>query len=260
MGLLLALLGFGLFLAVRSASAAPANPALPPKTDTPKTDTPKTDVPKTDATGDVKCPYGVDVPIDKLDEGLRNAVLGALSSENDPAELEKFAVTMDKLCQAPAAKALRDKAQALKALGVPSGPWTPVAALPGGIDPSTTSFPIPGFDVPDTKEGLVNLSPEMLPEWGDWTPTGAPSPTDIQWWTGPFMPQRDSLFALAQTLTGNGARYVEIIEANPEKPTIGNPEDPIRSGFSFLHLSEGERVRIPKSWNTLLSDAGTPLV
>lgn len=243
---LLALLGLGVFFATRP-SDTPA-PALPPKTEPTKTDGSKTPA--------KECPYGVDKPIGDLPEGVKNAVLAALTVESDPAELEKMAQSMDAVCQGVAAKALRDKAKLLKDKGIPDG-WDPVKfPIPG----TTSPMPATGFDVPDAPAGLPNLTPEMLPSW-EWAPTGsAPSLPDVQWWSGPFSPSKgDSLYGLAKTLTGDGRRYVELIEANPEKPTVGDPLNPFSTGYSFLDLVDGERIRIPKSWNPFLSDAGLPL-
>ncbi len=246
---ILALLGLGVFFATRP-SDAPA-PALPPKID------PKTDPKKTG--GDTP-PEGCDKNIGDLPSGIKEAVLAALTVESDPAELEKMAQSMDAICQGVAAKALRDKAKLLKDKGIPDG-WDPVKfPIPGTSSPMPTT----GFDVPDALPGLPSLTPEV-PSWAMWIPTStpaAPVPTlpDVQWWSGPFAPEKgDSLYGLAKTLTGDGRRYVELIAANPEKPTVGDPLNPFSTGYSFLDLVEGERIRIPKSWNPFLSDAGLPL-
>jgi hypothetical protein len=213
----------------------------------------KSKVPEKKGTGAIikEC-YGVpDRPVNELPVELRNAVLAALTTESDPDKLEELAAAMDKICQGVAAKALRDKAAALKKLGAPSGWMTPE--------------PTPGTTVPpSTLPGLPNLSPELDPTTmslpglpASWEPKGLPSMPGVQWWSGPFSPSGgDSLYGLAKTITGDGSRYVELINVNPEKDTVGDPSKPYSTGYSFANLSEGEQIRIPKSWNVFLSDFG----
>lgn len=242
----LALLGVGAYYVWSSRAAAADTASIDPK----KLPTVTTKPP---AAGDGTCVGTPNSSIDNLDEGLRNAVLAALTVESDPAQLEEMAKSMDAACQGVAAKALRDKAALLTAKGVPVG-WTGTSPLPGDTTPS----PFPGFVVPTPAEvGFLSLTPEMDPAY-EWAPTGAPSPLDVQWWSGPFSAAKgDSLYDLAKALTGDGTKYIDILTTNPEKLTVGDPGNPYSTGYSFAGLVDGERLRIPKSWNVYLADDGT---
>lgn len=231
-----------------------------------------------DKTGDkTECIYGDDKPVEKLPQGVRNAVIAALTVETDPKELENFAVQLEKICQPTAAKALRAKKtlleQKIKAANLPVG--TDLGTLPplsypeilGGtpmppvvLSPST-GLPIPND--PPPSDAFEKLTAE---------PIGAPltpkadcqSLPTTQWWTGPYNGKctitaaaKCGLFYLAEAITGNGLKYVEIIQANPEKFSIGDPSNPMLTGYSFAAgIADGERLRIPKSWNPMIDQTG----
>lgn len=247
--------------AARRSNPASVNPALPAKSDD------KSPV----ATGDKAkaedpCIYGPDKPIDQLPDGIKNAIVAALTVESDPAALDDFATQLDKMCQPTAATALRNKAAALRAMGVPPG-----------FDPSSTdvvSIPIPGIDSapavpddlikPDGDGGLGDLSPEMstMPTTGAGIAIpriGCRSSLTTQWWSGP-MKEGDSIWKLAKDITGNGERYVELMAANPEKKTVGDPLRPFATGYSFVTLKVGERIRIPRTWNVYVDETGRVVV
>lgn len=56
--------------------------------------------------------------------------------------------------------------------------------------------------------------------------------------------------------TGDDRRYVELIDANPSKPTVGDRLNPYSTGFNFKSLMAGEVLDLPKSWNIYVNDAG----
>lgn len=242
-----------------------------------KTETPALPPKKDDAVPEKKeCPYGEDKPVEKLPEDIKNAVIGALTVENDPAELEAMAKTMDSLCQPTSAKAIRAKKAAIEAALAKGG-------LPTDKSPDLTTFPIPGVigstpvpDVPSvtTPDGYVFdnkpqptdsfelLSAEPLGALPDGVAQAdCRSLPTTQWWSGPYNKTGvgsgyGGPFYLAEAITGNGLRYVELIMANPEKKTVGDPTNPMLTGYSFVSLAEGERVRIPRTWNQYIDQIG----
>ncbi len=258
--------GAFIYLATRDASKASAAPALPAKPgDTPPPDP----APK-------ECPYGEDKPVEKLPEDIKNAVIGALTVENDPKELEAMAKTMDSLCQPTSAKAIRAKKTAIETALANGG-------LPTNKSPDLTTFPIPGVigntpvpTIPDFTDPSGNVFDNSPPTTSDFTllaperlgaaypgseKEGCRSLATTQWWSGPY--NKGSMgsgyggpFYLAEAITGNGLRYVELIAANPEKKTVGDPTNPMLTGYSFVSLADGERVRIPMLWNQYIDQTG----
>jgi len=199
-----------------------------------------------------ECPYGGDKPIEDLPEEIRNAITAAIVMESDPKELRNFADQLDKLCQPTAATALRRKADELEKIGVPAG-----------FDPNVVSIPIPGLDsspepsgtVPNAPApGLINVTQETSAGPMPGKPGVASSPI-TQWWTGPLI-EGDSPWLLAKKVTGDGRRYVELMIANPEKPTVGEPTRPFATGYSFVSFKIGERIRVPRSWNIYIDQTG----
>lgn len=199
-----------------------------------------------------KCPYGGDKPIESLPDELRQPVLAALTVESDPNELETFAKAMDELCQPTAAGALRKKAALLRGAGVPPGglPNVSVPSVEGTSPNPPTGVIVP----PSSGPGLRNITPENV---------GAPPspksgfqswPTQ-QWWTGPLK-AGEMPWTFAKDVTGDGRRYIELIAANPEKKTVGDPANPFTTGFSFVSFKIGERVRIPRTWNIFIDQTG----
>lgn len=232
-----------------------------------------------------KCPYGSDKPVDKLPPELKNAVIAALTVETDPKELEDFAVQLDKLCQPTAAKALRTKKKALEGQIATAGlpPGTDLGTVPGLPDIIGKS-PVPAPGMPTTPDGMPILLPDGSPATNTpppsdsferltaepigyvfWKPReNCQSPPTTQWWTGPFDgnctvtdTSKCSLFYLAEAITGNGLRYVELIQANPELFAIGDPLNPMLTGYSFVGgIKDGERLRVPKSWDQYIDETG----
>lgn len=200
-----------------------------------------------------ECPYGGDKPIEELPEGIRNSIVAAIVMESDPKELRSFAEQLEKLCQPTAANALRTKAAELEKLGVPAG-----------FDPNTVvTFPIPGLDSSPEPTGTVPSAPapglpNITAETGTGKMSGKPgyasSPT-TQWWTGPFA-TGDSPWDLARKITADGRRYVELMAANPEKKTVGDPARPFATGYSFVSFKIGERIRVPRTWNIYIDQNG----
>jgi hypothetical protein len=204
------------------------------------------------------CPYGADKPIDEMDEAIRGPVLFALSAETDPKELDKMADAMEIICQASAAEALRKKSAAIKAALGKEG-------LPPTTDPSIVTFPIPGVagTSPEPKTAGMPADTDSFEKLSAEPATDAESPVagcqslpSTQWWTGPYSKMGISLRYLAESITGNAARYVEFMIANPEKATVGDPKDALDSGYGFVSLAEGERIRVPMTWNSMLDQTG----
>jgi hypothetical protein len=204
------------------------------------------------------CPYGADKPIDEMDEAIRGPVLFALSAETDPKELDKMADAMEIICQASAAEALRKKSAAIKAALGKEG-------LPPTTDPSIVTFPIPGVagTSPEPKTAGMPADTDSFEKLSAEPATSVESPVagcqslpSTQWWTGPYSKMGISLRYLAESITGNAARYVEFMIANPEKATVGDPKDALDSGYGFVSLAEGERIRVPMTWNSMLDQTG----
>lgn len=202
-----------------------------------------------------ECPYGPDKPTEKLPEHIRNAVIAALTMETDPEELEKMAASMDALCQPTSANSIRKKKKAIE------------DAWKAGLDPDATPQPTLGSwtdpdgvlvpNSPDPTSSFMELSAEKI---------GAAFPpiADCQswattiWWTGPYDSSKPlGLFHLAQAITGNGLRYVEIIQANSEKKSVGDPSNPMLTGFSFAAgIGDNERLRLPTTWDPMIDQTG----
>ncbi len=51
-------------------------------------------------------------------------------------------------------------------------------------------------------------------------------------------------------------RYVELIEANPEVPTVGDPLNPWSSGYNFARFNVGDKLKLPRAWNAFVDQLG----
>ncbi len=196
-----------------------------------------------------------------MEEGIRNAYSTALIMESDPKELEAMAASMNAICQPTAAKALLKKAELLRADGIPDG-----------FDPN--KMKLPGDGSPEPPAGSDVIALPTLPGVGApkvWKQTGAsivspPTPTaglqswpTEQWWTTPTTFSGStfpSLIAFAKYDTGDGLRYVEMIQWNSEKKTVGDPTNPILTGYSFVALADDEQIRVPITWNVFIDQLG----
>ena len=74
----------------------------------------------------------------------------------------------------------------------------------------------------------------------------------------------DSPWAIAQRITGNGARYKELLAANPQKPKKVVQDKWLNPITTFAQLSAGEVLLLPASWvnaapaSTVTPPAGAP--
>jgi hypothetical protein len=66
----------------------------------------------------------------------------------------------------------------------------------------------------------------------------------------------DSPSSIALLVVGNDRRFLELIDANPELPTVGNRANPWSSGFNFASLGPGDILRLPAEWNTFIDQLG----
>jgi nucleoid-associated protein YgaU len=141
---------------------------------------------------------------------VAQAVLTALASENDPAALRGFASSI--MAQYPiAAGVLLAKANTLGTFAL--GPAAPAS-------PSTTPV-------------VVHL------------PSGSPTPS-IGLRTYRVV-GGDSPSRIAKKLTGNDARWPELVAANPQKPK--------KPDGTFKSLQPGEVLTIPSSWPAVANGA-----
>ena len=150
-----------------------------------------------------------------LDPGMpievQRAVVGALTTENDPAKLEGFASAIQ--AQYPiAAGLLMAKAQALRLSRPPAAP-VPSAPAPA---PASPAFPIP-------PPGVLPPTPAPVATGGTYTVLSGDFPIKI-----------------AKKLTGDPNRWHELIAANPNKKT--------GKDGNFVSLLPGEVLRLPLSW------------
>ena len=160
---------------------------------------------------------------------VQRAVVGALTTESDPAKLEGFASAIQ--AQYPvAAGLLMAKAQALR-LTRPAVPAAPAPA-PGPVSPS---FPIPPAGVLPPPAVPVSPPPGVLPSipvatGGTYTVLSGDFPIKI-----------------AKKLTGDPNRWHELIAANPNKRT--------GKDGNFVSLLPGEVLKLPLSWASPASPA-----
>jgi hypothetical protein len=146
----------------------------------------------------------------------------------------------------------------------PSGGYgyLPKDVLSGAKIPESFPFPVPGIEgTPEPKPGVVvppvvpgvDLpTPEQTPKLPSAPRAGCRSSADFQWWSVPAK-AGESAWSITADYTGSGGRYVELIENNPEKKTVGVKGS---SGYNFASLKIGERLRIPKAWNAFVDEQG----
>ncbi len=178
-----------------------------------------------------------------LDPGMpiemQRAVVGALTTENDPAKLEGFASAIQ--AQYPISSGLlMAKAQALR-LAHPSAPFPvspapPAPTPPVPIAPAVLPFPVPQV-------------PSAFPVGGDSTRTGrnAGRPTGY-----PFILLRgESTYPakIAQQATGSETNYPQMSKINPQFA---------KDGVHWVNIQSGDALNIPWDWAPKL--AGTYLI
>lgn len=89
---------------------------------------------------------------------------------------------------------------------------------------------------------------------------GRASNPDYQW-CYVLREEGESAGSIATKILGpeQSWRYVELLTANPHKPTSGKLEDAAGpNGLNFTSLELGETIRIPRSWNSHIDQLGTP--
>lgn len=136
------------------------------------------------------------------------------------------------------------------------------------------------FAVATKKKSIVSSSPtggsisSTANKWGllacdMWhTPTGgsgAATPgrathPDYQWCY--VVQDGDSAGLIAEKMLGASLawRYVELLAANPQKPTTGDTVSPDGSDseLNFVSLEAGERLNVPRTWNRWIDQSGRP--
>lgn len=87
------------------------------------------------------------------------------------------------------------------------------------------------------------------------SPDAKATDPDYQWrWT---VQTGDNPSIIAKKITGDDRRYVELIAANPSKPTKGSASSPYTTGYNFATLTTGEKLLIPKAWNVYIASDGS---
>jgi hypothetical protein len=154
-----------------------------------------------------------------LDPGMplemQRAVLGALTTESDPAKLQGFASAIQGEYPV-AAGLLMAKAQAL----LLARPIIPPAPIPGRPQPGPQPLPVPPSPVPVVTNGTYAVQSGDFP------------------------------IKIAQKLVHDGARWHELVAANPNKKRAADG--------NFATLLPGEVLKLPASWTpTPSGDAKT---
>lgn len=80
--------------------------------------------------------------------------------------------------------------------------------------------------------------------------SGVASGMDHQWCIN--IVDGDTAGRIAEETVGNRDRYIELLSANPDKAQIISPE------MNFASLCVGERLFLPRSWNTHIDQKGMP--
>lgn len=66
----------------------------------------------------------------------------------------------------------------------------------------------------------------------------------------------DSPAVVAARIVGTDRRYVELVEANPEVPTVGDPLNPWSTGYNFARFNVGDKLKLPRAWNAFVDQLG----
>lgn len=83
---------------------------------------------------------------------------------------------------------------------------------------------------------------------------GVASALDYPWCCA--VEQFDNARNIAARITGDPGRYLEVIAANPKKPTVTLPNGEI--DFAPRSLSQGERIRVARTMIPWIDQKGTP--
>lgn len=62
--------------------------------------------------------------------------------------------------------------------------------------------------------------------------------------------------SVAQRIVGDENRYLELIDANPSAPTVGERMNPNSTGFNFARFVVGDKLLLPKAWNAFIDGEG----
>jgi len=103
--------------------------------------------------------------------------------------------------------------------------------------------------------GSTSQAPVAAGDAGAFEGMVASDPT-FQWFWKVGAGQNPSWYA--KRVTGDDRRYPEIMDANPEKATVGSRSSPYSTGFNFKSLIAGETLKTPKAWNIYIATDGTP--
>lgn len=81
---------------------------------------------------------------------------------------------------------------------------------------------------------------------------GVASNPDFQWIYR--VKEGDSASAISQHIIGDDRRYRELIDANPDKRTVGDRNKLFE--FNFAQLNAPEPLYVPKAWNRYIDEQG----
>lgn len=181
------------------------------------------------------------------------------------ASLGKLAATFDEMAARPEAASIANELRiAATCLRTYASTGTLPSSLPvpgpgGGSTPTPGpgGGPAPGVIVDDFN---VPSSPD-----------GSPAKKGIQsnplfQWVAPIA-SGDSAWAVTTRVFGKDAatpdRLVALIQNNPVEwiskrpmPTVGDPNNPVSTGYNFKDLRVGDRLALPKSWNPWVDQTG----
>lgn len=179
--------------------------------------------------------------------GLRETVQTAMVSPFSTADsLEAVANQLDFCGLSVAASEVRARANALRAASGGTG---------GGPTPGTT---------PGTEPTITDTPPTGPKVQGD---------PNTQW--NYTVVEGDNPSLIARKVFGSDTarapdgrfRWVELVQYNTSKPTVGNAANPYGTapsltdltgtpGYNFATLVAGEKIKVPKSWNPWVSSDG----
>lgn len=83
------------------------------------------------------------------------------------------------------------------------------------------------------------------------------SPPDKQWFHTTKSGQGPRAITVSYLGPANEGRFLELIDANPEKATVG-----VRGtlAYNWKSLAVGEKVKLPKAWNVYIAEDGTTAI
>lgn len=185
-----------------------------------------------------------DYGVEAMPEPYKTAVNTALMTSTDPNALDVLAMTLTSCGQIKAATQVAARAKALRDAGI-GGPSKPPVLSTGGDTQAGATKPA----------GTLYASSAAVP-WTHLVTAGQ----------GPIVITKVYFGGTgdARRASDNMLRWIELIEANPDKATVGNKAAPFSSDnpdgkpFNFASLVAGEHLKIPADWSPWISEEGYP--